>query len=375
MRFDLDRVLAFVPNFRGLRIPGSPAMDEAAQVVITEFQRAGLSVRRGEQPGWRPTEPRSVEVWTTSLLAIIAGIALHVTAGWGIGRGSPWLLAAIFSTLAGVAIVLRWLFLSRGGPAVSTVPYVVGTMTGEGVEPNEPDPTAPRVVVLTHLDTRPTAMSYRFRRDLAALELIWLAALWVPCVVVGGWAWLATAGPALLIGLGLIGLVRRVDPWIQDEAPYPADNRTGLALLIELARRWSRKSPSGAQVRFVAAGAPSETWDPATREDLLGGGDRTLVIVLEAPGLGDVVRIAASGDARSRAEAAARDLWIPFRVERYGAIPLDHRAISATGVQALTIAGDLDGGRIDEKLLNAAATLTLELGLRWLNVAAGSNSS
>lgn len=365
MRFDLERALAFVSHFDSLRLPGSAAEREAAEVVASEFSKAGLNPRRGAIVGGIPHEPTAVETWLTALLAIAAGVALQWSAGAGPGRSTPWVLATIFLGLAVAGVVLRLVFLGwAAGRRPTQASYVVAEPAPEA---GQTKAASARVVFLSHLDTRPPVAAYRFRRDLALLDWVWLAALWVPCLLVGGWAWLMTAGPALLIGLGLITLIRRADPWIQQPGPHPADNRTGLALLIELARSWPRNPQRDLEVTFVAAGLPPDSWPTDLRSELIGAtpGVSTLVINLESPGLGEAITLSGQDEPLRFAETAARDLWLPARVSGWSSVLLDHRTLLDEDRAALSLVGDLDSTQIEPRTLAATAQLASELALRW----------
>ncbi len=359
MKFNPDRALGLVSRFSTLRLVGTEEEREAADHVAEEFRKSGLTVCRGDREVVVAYEPSALEVWLTGGLAIASGVILQDLSGARPGPASPWVLAATFAGLAIVALVLR--LASRGfqiGRRINS-PFVVARPGSGPNEPGSASSTA-RVVFTTHLDTRPTIVSYRFRRDLAMLDWLWLGALWFPCLFVGGWAWLATAGPALLIGLGLIRLVHRLDPWIQQKEPYNADNRTGLATLVELARSWPRDDRRSLDVRFVAVGASA---DNDILNELLGPstGASTLVIDLEAPGVGDVLYLSGRGEVLRSAEQAARDLWLPARSRRWPETPHLHRWSASSRLEDLSLMGDLDASRIEPNLLTATAQIATEL--------------
>lgn len=362
MRFNRERALAFISYFDTARLPGSVAEREAAKVVANEFTKARLGVRKGEISTFLPYELTPAETWSTALLAVGAGVILQWTTRFGAGRSTPWILAAIFLGLAVTGVALRLVVLgwSGGRPLRST--YVAAESSPEQCKAG-----SSRVVFLTRLDSCPPASAYRFRRDVELLDWVWLGSLWIPCLVVGGWGWLTTAGPALLISLGLITLIRRTDRWTSHPSPHTSDNRTGLALLMELARTWPRTPQSDLAVAFVATGVPSSTWLEELRREIVQPEPEvpTLVINLHSPGVGDTISLSGDGIALEFAETAARDLWLPAQVRNWSEIPLDHRALRGTGLVAVSLVGDLDASQVEPRTLAATAQLVTELALRW----------
>ena len=70
---------------------------------------------------------------------------------------------------------------------------------------------------------------------ITVFQVLWLALLWVPCVLGDARAWLAGTGPELLATLGLLALLPGLDPWTRRPRPYPGDNRSGPALAVAVA--------------------------------------------------------------------------------------------------------------------------------------------
>ena len=165
--------------------------------------------------------------------------------------------------------------------------------------------------------------------------------------------------------------------------PGVEDNRTGLGVLLEMARSWPRNLSGRVEVRFVATGALAldaagaqavarqivEEWPPKP----------TLLINLHAPGCSTKMFLLGKGQVLEQAEAAAKSLWIPkFRLvtQRSGLGPLGHHPPECEGQPAVSLIGympwtrktDLNGNRptfIDPAGVAAAAQLATEIALRW----------
>lgn len=372
MRFDADQAAALADQFDSLRLAGGAGARQAADRVAEALERAGLRVERARAPGppEAADEAAAVEVWPAAVVAVLAGLGLEIGILTGRAESGPFTLAAIFALIVLVALAGRLVRRRLGGAARGSAESVHAERPGQASAPA-------RVVFLTHLDTRPTPEAQRFRRLVGALDWGWLGLLWLPCLVVGGAAWLERAGPGLLVALGLLAAVRQLDPWVRSRAPYPADNRTGLAVLLELARSWSAAAPARIEAHFLAVGAPIRPWDQAGWADRLRSWPRkpTLVVNLDAPGLGPALLLDGQGEALRLALAAARDLWLPHRAADLRAVPLDHRACAAAGLPAIGIVGDLDATAIDRPLLAAAGQLAVELALRWSRRAEGPDTA
>jgi hypothetical protein len=351
MRFDGERVVAESSAFAELRPAGSEAERRAIGRVEAALTAAGWGLERIDTTA--EGEPDDSPV-AFGLAAALSGLALELAEPIGLGPPGMGVLAAAFVGLMVVAHVDRRLRTGFWGtPRVGS----------PGLQARRADDRAApcRIVVLTHSDTRPPDASYRLRSLWAALDAAWLTLLWGPCLVYGAWAWLDRAGPALLAGLGLLALLRTLDPWHHQPASYSGDNRTGLALIEELSQAWPRSAAGRVEAQLAVVGRR----DPAGWERLLRSWDDkpTLVLNLDAPGVGSRLVLVGQGEPLRLARAAAGDLWLPHRAARWAAGPLDHESL--TTVPALSVTGERDSAAIHAGLLAATAQLILEISLRW----------
>ena len=171
--------------------------------------------------------------------------------------------------------------------------------------------------------------------------LPWLPTFgWLRGIQVVGWL-------ALMIGLAILGF----EPIRNGGGPGQNDNRTGLALLIELARIWPKAARAHVDIRFVGVSGPCESkvvWPKP---------GPSLVIELVNPGLGSLLSLGGTESTVKAACDAARDLWIPF----FMTIP--HHD---TEPQWLTIEGIREPKIPDDPAsLGRAAQFVVEFVLRW----------
>jgi hypothetical protein len=353
MRLDAERLREQAGRFAGLRLPGSVEERQAADMVADELAAAGFRVRREDTS--TVGEPDDSPL-VFGLAAGFTGLAIGLIDRLGLAAPGLYTLGAAFTGLIALSLLVRRVRTGRWGPPRLIAPSVIA-------EPADVVPAGARVVFVTHCDTRPPLGSHRLRWRWACLDLLWIAALWGPCFYYGAEEWLIRAGPSLLSSLGVLALLRSLDPWQHQPVPYPADNRTGLALLIELARGWPRGAPGRLDVGFLAVGRLPDT---ALRDRARSWTDKpTLVLNLEAPGVGRELLLAGSGEARALAETAARDLWLPWRRAGWTAAPLDHRVFAWAGLPAVSLVGELDAAQVEPASLAAAGQLATELALRW----------
>ena len=262
--------------------------------------------------------------------------------------------------MVAIALLGRRLGTGRWGVASNEVPDLMAIEPG-----GESAPV--RVVFLTHGETRPPVSSYRLRRWFSRLDWLWLGLLWIPCLTMGGREWLGRAGPALLVGLAFLASLRRVDSWANLKAPYAADNRTGLALMPELASVLKTRLQRKVELVFLVIGSRAETWDPEGWPRRLQAWPEkpTLLVCLEAPGVGERLQLDGRGQAMKLGAACARDLWLPCQPYQAVDPPLDHRAFAAAGFPAIELLGDLEAENVNTKLLEATVQWAEELALRW----------
>jgi hypothetical protein len=158
--------------------------------------------------------------------------------------------------------------------------------------------------------------------------------------------------------------------------PDARDNRTGLALLLELARAWPRGRDSRIESRFVATGG--RTLDRAGLRALIHAigtewpARPTLIVDWLAPGIGAGLAILEQGT-ETLAAAAARDLWIPHRVMHRAAVGRQHWPLGRHGPGYIGMVGDAVAAQrapgaalaIEPDALGRTAQLATEVALRW----------
>jgi hypothetical protein len=363
MKFDPLNALELAESFAFDRQPTSPGELKAVGLVADSFERAGLRVSREEVVAYPiANDLRVGGSWIGFAFILCMGTIRHMR--FGMSR------AARFAV---VASAFAWLVLTpkvweRVGRFRSHGSWnVVGERPGSMEAPV-------RVVFVTALDAPrsviPDRLARFFQRALLFLVPALLALmLWSerPASLV---LRLVELGIALLILLATVrGLVRDRIDWRPAEGP--ADNRDGLATLIELARTWPGKMDERMEARFVAAGAQSvgaglkalvgrirDVWPPKP----------TLVIGIWSPGLGPPFYLTANGlEGYETLEPAAESLWIPYRWAS-GPSVSDLWPFGAGAPDFLALMGRPDASTdpvIRPESLGLAAQLATEIALRW----------
>ncbi|MDR3634545.1 MAG: hypothetical protein P4L84_12130 [Isosphaeraceae bacterium] len=348
MRLDPIQVIQHASTLPTNRLFRSAGERAAADDVSAQLERAGLRVERAESPS----------------LSIPIGIIILAVTAW------LWLVVAKALPDATLWSRLTWWELSLGslfwaatraatrGSAREqsrSSSHVLGTLRA-------PEPSAARVVIVTRLRTCSAWYSEAFHWGVLGLAVLIGVALFSSLVdsairneprvgqALFGCEWMAL----LLLLLG---------PKAAAARPVQGDNRTGLALLAELARVW----PTGARGRpetvFVAT--PDSAALARQMQSLLPGDCPTLVVVLDAPGVGGELLVLGHGPAARLARDAARDLWVPYRAPRWAARRLGHGAFRRRGYDCVSLCGARTDRPIDPATVMATAQLAIEIALRW----------
>ncbi len=380
MKFDSARAIGTVAEFNDPRFTAEDG----------EQQIAGFVADRLTSIGWR-AEQRQV---SGSKLASLA-------ASW-IG----WLGAAVLATVATWAIRAscpRWPLSAWCSPALIVwgVWYVIGLAGGlrlgckvapRGVAPlivahreAQAVPTC-RVVLATPIGPFSALPPGSSQRDHAAvgaiLSLLFLWSVLIapssaamvppatslardlkqPAIVLLGLFWLFVVAQTMR-ELGLSRLQRTLEP---------AD-RTGIALLLEIALTWS--PPRNSDCDLVVAAMGGQRLDFAGARSLfreLGPeleSVPTLFLFLFAPSAGEITIV--SRNRGELAQAAAKSLWIPHRLrssslQRFGFWPREssaHDLVALMGTAALRRQPKREP--LDPAALGAYAQLATEIALRW----------
>lgn len=362
MRFDNERASAWAERF------GSVLADEgegrAADIMVEEFTRIGLRAEGRVVLGSR---------FPHRILPVL---------GWcGLGLGLT--IAADLS--------------DRGVPGVLRVTAVIGAMVGWGIATlpgirfghGWPPRVASRNVIASRAVGESSPARVIFRTPLDGIVVRgpevpgWASSATIGVVVAtlfvtffggvtdwSGWAW------PLLGLLWVLVLVRLFPFLLSARDPGLRDNRTGLAVFLELARTWPRRADARIEVHFVAVGgqgldgAGSRALDKTIRAEWPPR--PTLFVDLSAPGVGRGLILSARGHS-DLARSAAADLWIPHRPARRHvwttwpgpATPLDDDVVWLIGDEAFARSGRGGETSIDPEALGRAAQLATEIALRW----------
>jgi hypothetical protein len=310
MRTDTARAATLADEFTELRLPGSPGQARARARVAELWNAAGLEVTESIRPPQRAPESTSAsDLWPAALLALVFGIGLEwrLLAGWG--APSPFRIAGLFGLVFLTAVVSRRL---RTGRWLSAQESLVDLTARDPQAP----PAPATLWIVTRSDTPAPPSSEKLRHLAARLDWAWLALLILPGFYFGLREWLARSSPALMVGLAGLAILRRIDPWTRAPHPYPADNRTGLALVAELARTLGPSLRGRLDVRYaLLATSTTQLGSSALRSHLAQANVSPgpfLILLIDAPGIGPSVDLAGRGPDYALGTAVARDLWLPI---------------------------------------------------------------
>ena len=369
MRFDTARAVEWAGTFAFPRAAGTDGERKAAAIAAEELARLGLRVER--------LRSKALGCRAGRALAGLAGRGRWATGlAWAAHRGAHWpvrLALALGALLWLRLTAVEGFLLGRALLRRVATTNVVAWREGKG----EPPPL--RVVFHTTLDT------FDARRELVPP--------WLTTRVIGGLlaalifcemtinrnplglpsgCWFGS-GPLFLLLLWLAIAHADRTTCRRTGRPDARDNRTGLAVLLELARGWPRGTDSRIESRFVATGgrtldrAGLRAWStrsapsgPPGRRSSSTGSRR------DWPG----TRASGAGDRNARRDGRP-DLWIPHRVihrTRSAAStgPLPPRArLHRHGRRRRRRAPGPVVSAIEPEALGRAAQLATEVALRW----------
>ncbi len=337
MKYDPQRVAALASRFSAARLPDTDGEAAAIETIAQELASAGWTVSRNPRVG-RPRVVRPVLGLWAVVIFLGAGFAALAT------KRQPILSTCLVLLVVALLVVM----VRRRGIAFYRSP----TRDVAGVAAFWPEkPQGPCVVILTRVATPATLIDPR-RWVLIGLVVLLLGVTQV-IARTGAEQWL-TVVAWIALAIALTALV--IDPWPDRGAVGPEDNRTGLALFIELARTWPKSSLKRMNVCFLAAGGMrSMTIEPPE-----GLGVHTLMIEVKNPDIGRQLEIGGTLLERELACQAARDLWVPH-VESFASV--DQRGRIAP---KLVIFGVREPLTTDDTAASArAAQIVIEVALRW----------
>ncbi len=359
MKFDAARAGALAETLS----PEARSFSSAAEVLTASGYRVDRDKVDGPRSGALDVCRFSLP-WSVVFLVYLLGCVTRF--GKGQGLSPP-------ARLGLMVIGPAWLIF--GPPALAAFWRRFGNRdVSENVTARREAPTRPpvRVVFMAALDAPPSVIPGRFARVArAAVVVLGLAfagfTLFLPR---------PASAPArhrvleFVSGVGLAFEVAVLVDLLGRQRSRPvtgaADNRDGLATLIELARTWPRATDRRIETRFVAAGG--QTLDLAgfrTLHDQLrhdGPGLPTLVIGLWSPGLGPPFHLATNGlEGDDAMASAAEGLWIPHEFA-------DGRGLWPFGTgdpDFVAVIGSSGRATVGLESLGLAAQLATEIALRW----------
>lgn len=360
MRFDAEEAMTLADELTAPRWVGAAGTAQAAARLGVLLREAGYEVSQSAVHGG--TEPVRPLVGF-AFAAALAGVVLELSPLWEHPTG-PRELAMACAGLVVVGLLERR--VQRGVWGGS------GSVSLRATDPHA-SASAARLVLATPLETPSPPSSRRVGTVVTMLQALWLALLWLPCLLGDARTWLTDAGPELLQMLAVIALVPGLDSWSRRPSPYPGDNRSGPALAVAVARSWPRSMADQ-----VALEVRLEPFEMSGSGRVATPTPRTMVVVLDSPGVGGLLQVEGGGPAAELATASARDLWLPLTTATQG-----------EGARRALRVGDLPGaptvtlsaggvlppdGRPDPRLLQATAQLLQEMALRWARAEPGTGA-
>jgi hypothetical protein len=371
MKFDTDHAVEWAGAFGFSRAAGSEGERRAAEIVAGELARLGLRVERaGADEKRQPAAARPWIAWLVlGLLSAALEVATHRGGAWPVRLGLAllalvWLRVIVVEGFGSALVrrlrreaasVVAWREAEAGSPPAPVC--VVFHTPLDSFEPaRELVPAWAATPVIAGLLGAQVFFDLTIHRNPLGLPLWYLGG--TCCAVL---LWVA-------IGVRVVRLVRG-----PGEAG-PDDNRTGVALLLELARSWPRTTSARIDARFVATGGRRLSNDGlrALVKSIVPEfrARPTLVIDWIAPGIGRGLTLAEQGTGQLAARAAA-DLWIPHRVAHRAAVGRTHWPLGRHGPGYVGMIGDGISARAkraaapEPDALGRAAQLATEVALRW----------
>jgi len=382
MKFDTSRALRVVEELGDPRFAGPDGEEAEAGYIAEQLAPTGWQVYRRKvvASGF----PRLAVSWI-SWLGFGVLITLAMTIVWTFGNRRPSQFLGIPLLLLG--LLYFYLALYRGFqfgwnlPPERTASLVIVRL------PSERPPSC-RVVLQTALGRLSLRRRERSRWQLLALAVVLLLLL-IDVATVSSFApvpqrFFPASGHSerslsviLLLVLWVLVLGRISREIADDRSGWPLDlaDRTGIGVLLEMARTWSPLRSQNVEILFAATGG--QAYDFAGARSLGGWLQAesreipTLLLIWFAPGIGREFTIV-SHECRDLAFRAAKSLWLPhspppvlFRSVDLWPADRSHRDFIA-----LFSARYLDQSPkkdvIDPATLSHTAQLVTEIAMRWI---------
>ena len=368
MRIDPARVLELAGSLNEPRLANTPGETRAAELIARELTRAGWWVERlPVRPFWRL---RVLDPLLRLGLLVFGWFAFAMNQAFPDGpRSVRWGLPALITLSIGASILVR-VKRDRALEAANPSANVIGTVS-KGTKSKS------RIIVITYLRNQGSGWLFLLLFAVFALlgffcRLCFAGRSRHPQAFLWGFPLAMAALTVQWLCLVVLGIGWRERP----VRPINGHNRTGLALLLELARVW----PRGVRERVETWMIAFVGYDDLLRQlrPRLSDGKPTLVIGLFAPGVGPEVEIIGRGKGLELAVEAARSLWIPYRRIRSTAREdklVAHWFWQRKRGHAVNLGGKPADQPIDSEALKRVADLVVELALRWGKSTSGPGDS
>jgi hypothetical protein len=329
MDFDAAKVTEMAARFDKPRNAGTVGAREAAAIVAEAFERAGLI--RVVLESLRVSR-RTKVVWWLVVFGLLVASNRWAGSSWWASIGAPLAVMAAFT------LAIRQ--TNREHESTMVI----------AAQPASSGPFA-RMIVATDLSSQDSG----WVRVLSLIIIIFLCQIAPPRL--GAWMlfqWIAAAWMPVI-------------SWLYPRfgaRPIQGDNRSGLAMVIELSRSWREDLNDG--VEMIFASAPNMATLTNQLKSRLADGLPTLYVALDAPGVGREIRIVGKGAAHSITVQAAEDLWLPYKVQSgFSAIAEQHLPTHDIP-DCFALCGAREDSPIDPAMLSATAQLLTETALRWI---------
>jgi hypothetical protein len=440
MKFSADQAMAHVRALDYPRLAGTEGERRASEYASDEFSRYGLAVERQEVIASRAWETRirpalllgSSSVMVIGFASLYTEERLYEERRLFADLMLPSLALWLLAFLSWILALEPWGFALITGtlpPRVHSRNIIARRQVGS---------SSPLVIFLTHLDSPPISWSRTSRfvfgllMALAGLEFfvlnlarnfetkLILLIFSLACVIaigIGprrtlnsppwrrghrpviaavaiitlmGFPWFLPvthvfSDPSPLSTLPLLAMAFALaaylawEPFPDFGGPGPGDNRSGIAVLLELARTWPGGKPSPVEAWFVASGAGRLRFAGARALASLLDDKRasrpTLIVCLDTPAFGPKLTLWGDRPGLELATKASADLWIPHWTQKAPFGP-DHRTFEdrKQGTFCLienmpdafhTYGPGFQTTDLDPALVAACGQLATEIAMRW----------
>lgn len=378
MRFDAKRAIADAIDLDFSRSPGSDEERRAAMIVAEKLRSAGLDVEIAESSGnIRFGVIESIYSWIAYCLCACVSV-VFVLIRWPEG------LPAVVMSMPFLLLLTDYdisIFNPLRKP--TKTPVVIATPSDRNFR-SPIGEKKPKIVFAAKLERVVDDLSMRRIRRPTTIGFVSASLLirFAPFFQSVSNRPEAAALISLLILLISIFGLRRSLKQIRESRTIDRSNASGLAMLVELARNLTDPRARRLDVRFIVTGA--FLGDGSAGIETIGKRlvkerprSRSLIIELDATGIGPSWTIVSSGSFDLAAKAAA-DLRMPIKSTRRSYEIGDLRNNTNQLIDYMTLIGGTDveprGGKsnksiehspLDAGRIAAAAQLAVEIALRY----------